>query len=466
MEQLAVPRIIISGVTPSVGKSLLVIGLATELKQRGISVSCCVIGPNLQQAVLLKGITDRYVHVLDPKLQSQSQMLESLYMAGLGADVVLIEGMSTLLEPIQGGDFVGGPDSYIAKITYTPICPVFDISLNETEAVNNLLLHSKLLPEINITAAIANRLPSEQSELLKAITSINNELIANGKDPLLGVVPQIVNPEDLPSHGIHQTSKLPPISRQFLMELSSIVARCVDVDELLSNAAKAQTIILDDYRYIPATRGCRIAVSFDNAFGLCFQDNLSFLRLYGADIVPFSILADTSLPKGIGGLYITGGFLSEYSTDLLKNKSMIRSIRTFNEQGGAIYAEGAGAAYLCRDFALPDKNTRSSGLGLIPADAAPGDGMEWYFKGTIMEDSVLGGNDSPIHGISTGEWQIKNPERMMRCLRMIRSNAGTVMEGFSPTGQFFGTFSFLHWGTNPLVAKKFVEASSVISFSK
>ena len=124
MERLAVPRLILSGLTPRVGKSLIMLGLATELKQKGISASYCVVGPNFQQASLIRGISDRSVHVLDPTIQTQSQILESLYMASLGADIILIEGAGTLLEEIEDSEFAGGPDSFIAKLTYSPICPI------------------------------------------------------------------------------------------------------------------------------------------------------------------------------------------------------------------------------------------------------------------------------------------------------------------------------------------------------
>ncbi|MDZ4786605.1 MAG: hypothetical protein SGJ02_11075, partial [bacterium] len=341
---------------------------------------------------------------------------------------------------------------------------VFDASNKEDESLDHLEKNISMISGVQICAAIANRLPNEQNQLLQAIARINNSLLVKGRPPLLGVVPAIVNPEELPSHGLDQKRKTLPISRQFLMELSSVVARCVDIDELLANASKAPSVMLDGYDYKPVSRRCRIAVSMDNAFGLLFQDNLSYLRFYGADIVPFSPLADVGLPKGVGGIYLTGGFLTEYSDDLMKNASMIRTIRAFQDEGGAIYAEGSSCAYLCKEFRNTDGRTFSAGLGIIPATAEKGDAELRYFRGSLMEESILGSGDLAIHGITNGDWAIKNPERMIRCLRMTREGVGTMLEGFSPSGQVFGTFSFLHWGTNPLVAKNMVEASSVIQF--
>ncbi len=466
MERISVPRVVISGLVPHVGKSLIMIGLAAELRQRGVSVSCCVVGTNFQQASLLRGMTERYVHSLDPSIESQGQILESIYMAGLGADIILIEGQGTLLNQVAGGEFVGGPDSYIARLAYSPICPVLDGYSSDREILDLLKLHSELLPNLDIGAPIANRLPADQAGLLAAVKRINDALVSDKRSPLLGVIPTILNPEELPPYGIMQTRKSSPLSRQYLMELSSIVAKCVDVDELMALAKKAPTIVLEDYSYTPASRRCKIAVSMDNAFGACFQDNLDYLKMYGADIVPFSPLADTGLPRGIGGVYITGAFLQEYGSDLIRNTPMLFALRKFHEDGGAIYSEGSGTAYLCREFQLADGRSRLNGVGIVPTLAVKGDQDEWTFKGTLLEDSVLGGRDMPISGVSTGDWQVNNPERMLRCLRMIKPNIGSMVEGFSPTGQVFSTFSFLHWGTNPLFAKNFVEASSVISFER
>ena len=463
MERIAVPRIVISGITPQAGKSLVTIGLLAELRQRGISVSCCVIGSNFKQALLLKGLSERNVHTLDPRIQTAGQMLESLYLASLGAEVVLIEGEDTLIQSDGTGfGFSGGPDTYVSRVIHAPILPIIDGSMQSETSAAALREVQHLIPDIDLLPPIANRMPSSQAGVLERVKVINESLMKFGLPAILGAVPEVVNPEDLPSHGASQKRRALPLSRQYLMDLSSILGKCIDIEEIVRLAKRSPTILLEDYLFKPDNRRCRIAFSLDNAFGLCYQDNLTHLKNAGADIVKFSPLADTHLPRDIGGLYLSGGFLEEYGQDLVRNEPMIRSIQKFHDEGGCIYSEGAGTAYLSREFFV--NGSRCHGVGIFRTTVKPGDGKYWHFTSSFLEDNVLGNRETAVSGLANGDWMLSNPEGMLRCLRVKTPDGTTILDGYSPTGQVFGTFSFLHWGTNTDIPRFFVESSSVLKF--
>ncbi|MCB0311072.1 MAG: hypothetical protein KDD42_07545, partial [Bdellovibrionales bacterium] len=122
---LSVPRLLISGVSCGVGKAMLGLGLTHELRQRGVSVSSCVLTPNLLQAIVYRRISGRYVRTLDSRLLSDSQNLISCFFAGVGADIVLVHGNRGLFDG-EAPDIIAGSDAEMAKLIGAPVALVID----------------------------------------------------------------------------------------------------------------------------------------------------------------------------------------------------------------------------------------------------------------------------------------------------------------------------------------------------
>ncbi len=89
-----------------------------------------------------------------------------------------------------------------------------------------------------------------------------------------------------------------------------------------------------------------IAVALDEAFCFYYQDNLRLLEKAGAKLVYFSPLHDKSLPSGIQGLLLGGGYPELYASRLQANESMRATIRQAVENGLPVMAECGGFMYL------------------------------------------------------------------------------------------------------------------------
>ena len=89
-------------------------------------------------------------------------------------------------------------------------------------------------------------------------------------------------------------------------------------------------------------------------------------------LVPFSPLAG-SLPAGISGLYLGGGYPERHAQALASNRPIRGAIRAFAEAGGVIYAECGGLIYLSQSVQPVDDlpaamgGTSSSHASLTPA---------------------------------------------------------------------------------------------------
>jgi cobyrinic acid a,c-diamide synthase len=116
----------------------------------------------------------------------------------------------------------------------------------------------------------------------------------------------------------------------------------------------------------PPTVPCRVAVARDAAFCFYYQDNLDLLQAAGAEIVPFSPLADVELPAGVDLVYLGGGYPELHAERLAANTTMRDSLRAFQRQGGRLFAECGGLMYCCRE--LVDSDGRAFPmLDLLPA---------------------------------------------------------------------------------------------------
>lgn len=452
----------ISGVSGGVGKSLFSLGLAMELRKRSIGVSCVVTGLNLSQAGLQKRISGRYVHCLDEKLLSRSQLLARMFFAGVGADLVLIEGQYGLFDGGARAAYLSGIDSEIAALTKTPVVLVFDARGFGSSVVALLKGFGDFAQGFNILGAIANRMPNDPELFQDKRQNFNDALAIAGMPPLLGVLPEMAGDERMPSGIISQRRNTGLLARQFLVDLGQIISQNVDIDRLVSIAQSAQEIKIDEFEHKPASRRARIAVSDDSAFNICFQDNLDLLRFYGAELVPFSPLADATLPARIGGIYITGGFLGEYGQELSANQSIKRSIRDFADSGGLVYSEGAGTVYLGKEYETPDKQI-FEGVGILSCSAVPGQEQLEYCESVTIEESIFGRQGLIVKNVSTNDWRIIRDDNCMKVLRIARPGASAILEGYSPGAQVLSTLSFCHFGSNPVLAKNLVDAASVVS---
>ncbi|MFQ9028211.1 MAG: hypothetical protein ACLR54_00285 [Oscillospiraceae bacterium] len=157
----------------------------------------------------------------------------------------------------------------------------------------------------------------------------------------------------------------------------------------------------------------------------------------GAELVPFSPLADERLPDGVQGLYLGGGYPELYAAQLEANHTLRRQIRGAVHAGMPCIAECGGFMYLTQSIA-----------GHAMAGALPGDCFDTgkltrfgYITATAQEDSLLcrAGEQVPMHEFHHWDtpspaalfWR-KSPPASSGAVRMPRTRCTRV----SPTSIF------------------------------
>jgi len=109
------------------------------------------------------------------------------------------------------------------------------------------------------------------------------------------------------------------------------------------------------------TKKPTIGIIRDSAFQFYYPENIEALRLAGAEIVFFSPLTHTSVPK-IDALYIGGGFPETHAQKLAENISFREELKRLSEDGLPIYAECGGLMYLGKELILEEKSYPMAGV--------------------------------------------------------------------------------------------------------
>ena len=462
MALIPCPRILIAGTSSGVGKSFISLGVVVALVQRGLSVSVCLHGVRLPQAVLYRRITHRQPYILDPHLLTEEQILQAVRSAGVGADIVVIDGNLGLFD---GRDLTTweGSDARLAELLGAPVALVFDGGIFDASSgalVNGFARGAK--GRFSVEGAIANWLdsgafPNRDRQLFeKALTAFDAPRLLGA----IPIFPQGTAQENaLPGVSVEQDKNRTVIGHSFILEASKWIAKSVDIDAMVEIAGRAAPLKVagDDDRNPPKGR-CRIAVSDDSCFHLGFANNLDLLRFYGAELLSFSPLADSRLPDRIGGVYLTGAYLSEYGAELAGNTDMRAAIKAFVAQGGVVYAEGGGAAFLFEEFIGGGGEGTLAGIGVVKGRARSVEAEVDYIALEAVCSSFLGKRGTVVRGVDSSEWVFEGwSEAPTAVMKEVSSGRRRTAEVLALGNRVVATTAFLHWGSAPEVASRFVE---------
>ena len=156
--------------------------------------------------------------------------------------------------------------------------------------------------------------------------------------------------------------------KQKMNILSDIAEENILIDEILNTASDEipdykSPVINKITKTIP-----KIAVARDNAFCFYYRDTLELLCDLGCEIIEFSPLSDSKLPKGISGLILGGGYPELYAKELSENKEMLSDIKNKIGDGLPTIAECGGFMYL-HNFIEGKDGVKYKMAGVIDGEA-------------------------------------------------------------------------------------------------
>ncbi|MHB8263763.1 MAG: cobyrinate a,c-diamide synthase, partial [Acidimicrobiales bacterium] len=390
--------------------------------------------------------TGRASRNLDVFMSGEKMMLPLAQRAGSGADILVVEGVMGMYDGI--GSTSRGSTAHVARLLYAPIILVVDassISGSVAALVDGYLQHD---PDIHVAGIILNRVGSERHE------QVLREALYNCDVPVVGAIRR--NGDiSWPSRHL---GLIPAVEYRMEVErsvrvLGEMVRSQLDMERVAAIASTASPISTKQIRPAKRTGNAVIGYAAGQAFSFVYRDNLERFAEAGAELVEFDPLEDTSLPDGVQGLYLGGGFPEVYIEALSSNRPMLESIRSAAAAGVSIWAECGGLVLLSQQMG------RLSLAGVIAAEASMQDNLViGYRVADARSDSFLLDTGDRLYGHEFHRTVIQ-PSGNALAMASPLSGDVPVRSGFAASG-LFASYLHIHMGANAAPAERFVAAAS------
>src|SRR5262249_28502424 len=257
------------------------------------------VGPDYIDPSYHTAVCGRPSRSLDGWMVGQAASAELFHRAIADADVAVVEGVMGLYDGRSGGG-EDGSTAQMAKLRRLPVLLVIDAGKAARSAGAMALGYRAFDCDVRIAGAILNRVASERHA-----TVVRDAVEREAGIPVVGALPR----EDALALPERYLGLIPVTegrtAEAYFDAACETVARHVDLERVLSQTALPAPLAEPPALFPPSLRppAARIAVAMDRAFSFYYPDNLDLLRAWGAELVPFSPLADPALPAGCGAVY-------------------------------------------------------------------------------------------------------------------------------------------------------------------
>ena len=348
-----IPRIMIAAAASGSGKTTITCGLLSALKSKGLNVVSGKCGPDYIDPMFHKKVLNVDSQNLD-LFFCQPDLLRTLFLNhAANADISVLEGVMGYYDGM--GLNTSKASSYeLAKELQTPVIPVVQckgMALSTLAVIKGLVEFRK---DSNIKGIILNKVSSKLYPEYKEM--IEDGLNEMGHD--IKVVGHMPQSDDFFLKSRHLGLVTPEETEDIKSKINSIgeeVSNSIDLDQIIKIGQSAPE--LKSIKSFPEKKEktITIGVARDSAFCFYYKDNLNLLEELGCNLIEFSPLKDSTLPQGINGIILGGGYPELHSASLSANK-IKDEIRNAVTGGMPCLAECGGFMYLHEEMEGADGN--------------------------------------------------------------------------------------------------------------
>jgi cobyrinic acid a,c-diamide synthase len=344
------------------GKTSVTLGLIAALRRRGLAVAAAKAGPDYIDTAFHAAATGRPGVNLDT-WSMRAGLLDALAATQAeGADVMIVEGLMGLFDGVASAGACGdGSTADLAARLGLPVLLVLDVSGQSQTAGAVAKGFATYRPDVTVAGVVLNRVASPRH------TALASRGVAAAGLPVLGALPRTDGLSVPERHlGLVQAEEHERLDA-FVAELGDFVAANCDLDAILAAArplwaeggagsfskdglvaaglgsagsvaaptagaeaagSPSQPISTSDAVALPPP-GQRIALARDAAFSFVYPHLLAGWKAAGAEIVPFSPLADEVPDADADVCWLSGGYPELHAGRLAGNARFLDGLRAF-----------------------------------------------------------------------------------------------------------------------------------------
>ena len=421
------PRgLIISAVRSGAGKTTVALGLMRALARRGLSVQPFKCGPDYIDPAFHAAAAGRPSFSLDS--WAMPQALLSDLVGRHAADMSIVEGVMGLFDGAGGR----GATSDVAAQLGWPVILVLDVNGQIETAAAVAAGCTNYRKDVTVAGVILNRVasarhlamirPAFEKAGIRLLGGIANDVRLSLPERHLGLV---------------QAAETADIAAR-LDSFADVLETSVDIDELQRCARPAALSSGRSLGLSPP--GQRIALASDRAFSFMYPHLIEYWRQVGAEILPFSPLADEVPAPHADVVWLPGGYPELHAGTLAAARHFQGGLRALADRSVSLHGECGGYMVLGRGMEDADgKRHAMTGLLQLETSFARRSLHLGYRRARLRTDGVLGKSGDEIMGhefhyariLSVGD------ELFADC----RDAAGAIVpEAGSRCGSVSGTF--------------------------
>jgi cobyrinic acid a,c-diamide synthase len=380
------PRgLIISAVRSGAGKTTVALGLMRALARRGRSVQPFKCGPDYIDPAFHAVAAGR------PSFNLDSWAMTPLLLADLvrrhAADISIVEGVMGLFDGAGGR----GATSDVAALLDWPVVLVLDVKGQIETAAAVAAGCANYRDDVRVAGVILNRVASARhlAMIRPAFDRAGIRLLGGiGDDARLALPERHL--------GLVQVVETADIDAR-LDALADALEAAVEIDAL-QQCARSTTLAGSCPIGLPPP-GQRIAVARDRAFAFMYPHLLEHWRLAGAEILPFSPLADEAPAADADAVWLPGGYPELHAGTLAGARRFQDGLRALADRSVPVHGECGG--YMVLGQGIEDaagKRHAMTGLLQLETSFTRRSLHLGYRRARLRADGALGTTGGEIMG--------------------------------------------------------------------
>ena len=348
--------LVIAAPSSGAGKTVVSLGLMRALRDAGYAVRAAKSGPDYIDPAFHAAATGAPSVNLDAWAMDPDTLRTRA--ASQGGDLLVIEAAMGVLDAGADGK---GSAADLARTLAAPVVLVLDVAKQGQSAGMIAAGFHALCPDLTLAGVILNRVGSARHERI-----VRGAVEAAGT-AVLGVVPRTPDLALPERHlGLVQAGEHTDLAA-FLTRSADMISNCIDLGAIHHLARPLAASEGPSLRLPPL--GQRIALAQDKAFAFAYPHLLTDWHAMGAEVLPFSPLANEAPDPSADAIYLPGGYPELHAGRLASAQIFRSGMRAAMEKGARVYGECGGFMVLGESL-IDAEGKRHEMLGALPVETS------------------------------------------------------------------------------------------------